>query len=91
LKKRRIIYVVDVDFTDQVPEVTIQLWADGIARGIEHNKDEVKHVEYDIQVRDLPEVERQPPDPGPGEFIEGEIVSPEEVRKRLQLPPADET
>jgi hypothetical protein len=63
LKKRRIIYTVDVDFTDQVPEVTIQLWADGIARGIEHNKDEVKNVEYDIQVRDLPEVERQARDP----------------------------
>jgi hypothetical protein len=84
LKKRRITYTVDVDFTDQVPEVTIQLWADGIARGIEHNKDEVKHMEYDIQVRDLPETERP-------SAITDEVWEEKQAAERKELPPGDES
>lgn len=86
MKKRRIIYEVDVDFPDSTHDETIQLWADGIARGIEHNKPEVKNVEYGIDVRDLPEPERPPIDPE----REQSFYTEQETRERLQLPPASD-
>lgn len=86
MKKRRIIYEVDVDFPEHIQEETIPLWADGIARGIEHNKPEVKNVEYIVQVRDLPEVERPPVDTEQVWYTESE----QEARERLQLPPGED-
>ena len=90
MKKRRIIYTVDVDFTDQVPDATVHLWVDGIARGIEHNKPEVKHIEYDIQERDLPEVERQSwDDPATHARMHHELTE-QEMRSRLELPSGED-